>query len=82
MIIHKLYKNKITALDSISVKWEQFSTSKEYSYIKYQSNLKTKSVDKRPKADKEIIESFKWFSVYWINSQCFVKFLFENHIKL
>ena len=54
----ELYQNKKTALDSISVKWEQFSTSKEYNYIKYQSNLKTKSVDKKPKADKEIVALF------------------------
>lgn len=54
----ELYQNKKTHLDSISVQWEQFSTAKEFSYIRYQSNLETKFSKTKP-SENEIIGLFK-----------------------
>lgn len=54
----ELYQNKKTLLDSISVQWEQFSTAKEFSYIRYQSNLETKFSKTKP-SENEIIGLFK-----------------------
>lgn len=50
------YKNKKTLFDSVAVTWEQFSTARTFRYISYQSKLKRKVTDKKPKDMTEAIE--------------------------
>ncbi|MEZ0005362.1 hypothetical protein ABH942_000713 [Flavobacterium sp. 28YEA47A] len=54
----ELYQNKKTLSDSVIVKWEQYSTAKEYSFVKYQSKLHKKTVSQKPKADSDFTKFF------------------------
>ncbi|WP_447635222.1 hypothetical protein [Flavobacterium microcysteis] len=54
----ELYQNKKTLSDSLLVKWEQFSTAKEYSFVKYQSKLQKKKISQKPKADSDFTRFF------------------------
>ena len=54
----ELYQNKKTLSDSVSVRWEQFSTAKEYSFIKYQSKLQKKIISQKPKPDSDFTKFF------------------------
>lgn len=54
----ELYQNKKTLSDSVLVRWEQFSTAKEYSFVKYQSKLQKKMISQKPKSDSDFTRFF------------------------
>ena len=55
----KVFFNKKTLFDSIVGSFEQYSLAKTSFFTKYQSELRTKVVDKKPNSIFEIIEKFK-----------------------
>lgn len=53
------FQNPETLLDSVSVNWTQFSTAKEFQYVKYQTKLRLISTPRKPENYDEAVKLFQ-----------------------